>query len=110
MMLIQWRIYYGDGSTFDDQNGALDAAPGLGVIAVLHQAPCWSLWYDKDWYWFRDGEWFGGDLTGLLDHLIYYRELTLVFMGRVIRDLDYRHILENAKQERDRLSGKTRES
>ncbi len=30
-----WRIYYADGSTFGDEDGAMEQAPAFGVLAVV---------------------------------------------------------------------------
>lgn len=97
------RIYYGDGTTWEGDVNTLPTAPSINVIAVL--IPQWSLWFGKDWYWYRQGEWFGGDLFGLLDHLLYKRAETLVFAGRTIPDDDYKQIITQAIKDRNELNG-----
>jgi len=36
MVKITWRIYYADGSTFDNTQGNPEDAPTTGVIAIKH--------------------------------------------------------------------------
>jgi hypothetical protein len=39
-----WRIYYADGSTFDNIEGEWEDAPGDGVIAVVVTNPEYGRW------------------------------------------------------------------
>lgn len=45
-MQLLWRIYYDDGETYDNLNGAWEAAPPHGVIAVVVRDPTetWGRW------------------------------------------------------------------
>jgi hypothetical protein len=36
---VNWRIYYDDGSTFDDEDGPFESAPPDGVVCVLRFWP-----------------------------------------------------------------------
>lgn len=99
---MDWRIYYADETTYSSDDGMPDLAPAWGVIVIL--VPEWSLWFGKDWYWYRDGEWFGGDWFGLLDHLLHERAATLIFAGRTVPDATYKRILARAIADRNRLN------
>ena len=68
-----WRIYYDDGSTFDDEQGAWSNAPSRGVMCVT--APSAKLGrrtpQGRNFYVMAlDGEPYGMDWPGLWDHLI----------------------------------------
>lgn len=35
---MQWRIYYADGSTYSDEQGSVECAPGTGVEVILQRS------------------------------------------------------------------------
>jgi len=37
--MIEWRIYYNDGTEFDNTMGTWASAPGLGIVAVTTRNP-----------------------------------------------------------------------
>lgn len=87
-----WRIYYGDGTTFDNTQGSPDAAPGVDVQHVVCRDtrpgtdPSHVGRYivsGKFAYWYDDGEWWGGDQFGLWDYLAR-PGLKIVKFGRSI--------------------------
>lgn len=61
-----WRIWYGDGSTFDSKAGLWEAAPSENVqVVMLYEnrndrqgRPCRFVMSGKDYY-FKDGDLFG---------------------------------------------------
>jgi len=70
---MRWRIYYDDGSTFDNAMGAPHEAPPEGVLCVVaydrhgrryiaSRQPFYC--YDEE-----SGEWWPIDMAGLLDRL-----------------------------------------
>ena len=74
--MLEWRIYYGDGSTFSNEDGEPQFAPAMNVqvIVVKDTADTINnvgrrLWFGRDYYWWDDGEWIGGDHFGLYDYL-----------------------------------------
>jgi len=69
---VDWRIYYGDGSTFSSEDGAPDDAPALDIqaIAVAQEYERGYVVKGFDYYWYEDGEWYGGEIFGLFDYLI----------------------------------------
>jgi len=86
--MLRWRIYYGDGSTFDNLQGSADEAPPFGVQFIVQLC-------DEDRY--RDtlqrvdyfimtetGVWVGCDITGLLDRLINRIPFSGLLVGRWI--------------------------
>lgn len=56
---MKFRIYYDDGSTFDE----LEDAPGQGVVVIAQsdEDVGKELLHRKDFYYF-EGRWFGCDL------------------------------------------------
>lgn len=71
--MLRWRLYYSDGSTFDDTQGTPADAPAYGVVVVLqrHDSLHWprTVVQRFDWYWWRpdEGVWYGGDTYGFFD-------------------------------------------
>jgi hypothetical protein len=69
--LPTWRIYYGDQTTFSDLDGEPSAAPALDVQVIVSRNDEVGRFLICGWsyYWFDDGEWYGGDIFGLFDYL-----------------------------------------
>lgn len=90
--MIRWRIYYADGTAFDDAMGGPGDAPCDGVLGIRQRTDCdhhpsewmkaehnwqWNgeghcnapLLEGADWYFWRAdvGRWMRTDLMGLLD-------------------------------------------
>lgn len=68
---LDWRIYYGDGSTFDNLQGEPKDAPAFDVQVITQKnrpngRRSISLY---DYYYYRDGRWWGGDLGGIIVYL-----------------------------------------
>lgn len=70
--MAEWRIYYGDGSTFSDEDGHPRNAPGENVAVIVrrHEVVGRALCARRDFYAFHDGEWYGHDHIGLVDFAI----------------------------------------
>lgn len=103
----QWRIYYDDGTTFDDTQGAPEDAPGLGVVCIVQACPdlgrqIMSGW---DFYYFRPSSpvpWWGCEWFGLIDNLTAKpRDTQAVKAGRTIDSLTYEKIRELAGADPD---------
>jgi hypothetical protein len=80
---VSWRIYYADGSTFDAAQGAPEAAPRYGVLAVLHDG---VIEHGFDWYLRQAGAWVGvkGDASLILKCLHRVHEIDAVFAGESV--------------------------
>ena len=99
MTIVDWRIYYDDGSTFD---GAPESAPALGVLAVVQPDPdhgrvVLSRW---DYYCFHGGEWYGHDSFGLFDCLTRPGWKRVLF-GRTVPSAWFREVLKRAETDLD---------
>lgn len=94
---LQWRIYYGDGSTFGSEDGDPAKAPTRNVQVVMQRTPAKHRMMIRkaDFYWFVD-EWYSGDLFGLFDYLIE-PGFKVVKFGRTIATQDFETILRRAR-------------
>ena len=71
-VLRQWRIYYGDGSNFDSNDGSWESAPSENVqLVVLYEGEDDALGrprrfiFSGDDYYFKDGEIFGSSFNDI---------------------------------------------
>jgi hypothetical protein len=101
---MDWRIYYGDGTTFSSEDGSASSAPPLNVQAIAQALPDDPTVGRKtvsqyDFYWF-DGQWFGGDLFGLFDYLM---RSGAVKFGRAVPRLEFERHLKRAVTDPDLL-------
>lgn len=95
--MVDWRIYYGDGATFSNEDGPPEQAPAGGVIAVA--------WYDEDnrrrlahgtdYYIFDDGRWMGVDASGFWQYMAE-PGFKFVKLGRMVGDLKFRSVMSKA--------------
>ena len=87
---MDWKIRYGDGSTFTNKQGTPRDAPvwdcqtvqeATGKEGVLRL-------HSKAYYWFDDdlGQWACGDFVGMLDFVL---RTTSVKVGRNMRTEDF---------------------
>lgn len=103
-MSFRWRIYYGDGATYDDGDGSAFDAPAVNVQAVVVADPEHG-WFccradDYYWYWPDQDRWYSGDTFGLFDYLTQHGPRKVLF-GRSISDHEYREILNRAVTDPD---------
>jgi hypothetical protein len=90
---VRWAIYYGDGSSFTDEDGGPGEAPAFGVAVIVQESErvgriLIESFEGKDYYVFRAGEWFVCDWTGLLDSLAHFPGCFVKF-GRTFGDDDW---------------------
>jgi hypothetical protein len=104
--VVAWRIYYGDGTTFDDLDGTPADAPALNVqvIVVRDRDPNSQLGrypvHRFDYYWWDDPDWYGGDLFGLFDYLARPGWKRVMF-GRTIGNAEHQAIIDRALADPD---------
>jgi len=67
-----WCVYYGDGSTFSNEDGQPWDAPTCDVMGILQQPPGDRRLITRDFYLHRSdyGCWIEVDRDGLIDHLL----------------------------------------
>lgn len=95
---INWRIYYGDGSTFDSTNGGPASAPCLNVQIIVEPDPKVGrrMLHAHDYYWWGEKWWVGGDLFGLWDHMSQ-PGAKIVKFGRTLPIVDFDSLYQRAK-------------
>lgn len=86
--MLQWKIYYGDGTTYSSADGPWESAPTRNVQFVLCPDPIVGRRIHSccDYYLYRDGQPFGVDIFGLFDYLL---EIGLVKFGRSLTRRDF---------------------
>lgn len=98
---MNWRIYYGDGSTYD---GEPFAAPSLNVqaIAQLDDEVGRHVIAGFDFYWYEPSEdkWWGGEAFGLWDYLSRPGVRKVIF-ARTLLNEDYRAVFKRACEDPD---------
>ncbi len=100
--MLQWRVYYDDGSTCDSTT-SVEAVRGDGVQVIVQRddalgdvyAVGRELLFDADFYCWRDGRWFRCDLYGLFDYL-RQPGWTKVLAGRTAHRTAYKRALAAA--------------
>jgi hypothetical protein len=101
----KWKIFYGDGSVFDESCGTAESAPSHDVQVIVSSHPDYGrvLLRRWDWYYLNDGEWFGSDIHGLLDQLLHdtKNQIKAVKQGRVLSTPDYEAIVRSAREDPD---------
>jgi hypothetical protein len=95
--VINWRVYYGDGSTYSDADGPPELAPKRDVqtIAQRNEIVGRRIERGNDYYIWTDHGWRGCDQFGLYDYLIQ-PGFKVVLFGRSLSDGEYRAVLDRA--------------
>lgn len=101
---INWKVYYDDGSTYDNQDGPPKEAPKQGVICTVNRDDEVGRQiinqYDFYWWHYEEEYWYGGDIFGLWDYLTQSGEKIVLFGRSVPRD-QYRTIHQQAVNDPD---------
>lgn len=103
-MKLEWRIYYGDGSTFDNTQGTPFEAPPTDVQVIVHPSKDNGLLalHNWDWYYYQDNMgWRGTDTWGLLDKLMWVKGVGAVKQARTIEDSVFQNVLNKARNDSD---------
>ncbi len=103
-MNYKWRIYYADGSTFDDTMGEAHEAPPFGFIAALGYDEQGERYMMQMWdhycYDIASNQWWGCDIHGLIDRLS--RNLVYAYkQGRTITKKEFSDIVTRAHKDPD---------
>jgi len=100
--LLNWRIYYGDGSTYSDADGPPELAPKRNVqtIAQANELVGRRIERGADHYVWTDHGWRACDFFGLFDYLIQPGAKVVLF-GRSLSDAEYRAVLDRACKDPD---------
>ena len=110
--MIEWRIYYDGGSTFDSSQGEPDDAPAWGVLVVLQRAAdrrMVDILIEANYY-SHDGErWQRHDKIGLLDRLVNRVPFSGLLVGRYVSDELWIRTLRLARNDEDFFGQFTRD-
>ena len=86
MSNVEWTIYYADESTFDSTDGEPEDAPSFGILCIVFPDPYVGrlVMNGWDWYYYHPEEknWWGADIHGLLDTLLWNRPFRALKQGR----------------------------
>ena len=105
MVEVNWRIYYSDGSIFDNSMGDPDDAPAFGVICIPQpdELVGRTIMHGWDWYYFipEDQQWWGSDIYGVLDRLLHRLPVIALLQGRSVSNQIYTQIHDRADKDPD---------
>lgn len=104
---MKWRIYYGDGTTFDDSQGEPWDAPGTGVVVIVqkhydHREGAYLQWRDNFYIWVN-GEWVAVCRYRFQEYIFHekYDHRKVALMGTMVTNQDFDRITRKAKTDRD---------
>lgn len=112
--MLDWRIYYADGSRFDSGKGDAMAAPGFGVVCVVapNESSGRTVLAGFDFYFWHapSGSWWGSDLIGLVTRQAQREPTEAVSIGTTIDTARFDETMREARSDPDfpRLSGGVR--
>lgn len=97
--MVPWRIFYGDGSEYDDAANPW-AAPALDVQVIRIRAPNPGMTFGQPFYWYDMGLWYGGDHFGLWDYLQRLGPKKVIF-GRTVPNEVFQRCKDRATRDPD---------
>jgi hypothetical protein len=82
--MMDWIVYYDDGSSFTSDDGPPEAAPrdGVQVVSGRHAYIGKLIWHSSDYYCWQDDEWVPRNIVGLHDYLRQPGSEKIVLQGR----------------------------
>ncbi len=99
---MEWKIYYGDGSAFSNEDGDPADAPhwDIQVIAQSDLDVGRVLIYRSDYYLFINNEWLGIGKDGLDDYLVHaLKSIDTILIGRQLGRKRFKEILQIANDD-----------
>ena len=101
---MQWKIYYGDGTTFSSKDGEAREAPRRNIQCIVRADDEVGRYIERmnDFYvWCSErNNWKGVDQFGLYDYLLY-EFFPLVLFGRTITEKEYKALYDRAVSDPD---------
>ena len=93
---MKFKIFYGDRSTYSDEDGSPFDAPRLNVQCIIGPDLNTGRYIvsDKDAYWWESNleRWFGGDRRGEWDYLCRLGPRVVLY-GRAVSEVEYNSII-----------------
>lgn len=101
----KWRIYYADGTTWEDDQGF--DCPAYGVICILQRRGYDDRFFmtsQAPYYIFVRGEWLPAWINDIEDYLANQLGIIERFLvGRIIPKAEFQRIYEQAKADRAKM-------
>lgn len=99
---MEWKIFYDDFSTFSSVDGPPEESPALGVQAIVMPDSEVGRTVDakREYYWWIDDRWDGGDIFGLFDYLSR-PGFKVVRFGRSMTNESFRAVYDVAANDPD---------
>lgn len=104
---MNWRIYYDDGTTFSNDDGLPEDAPGYGVLAITQDGED-EILASQDFYIYRSdyGCWIEVKTEGLIDHIVTAAHLVrAVKAGRTVPKSVYKDVTKGLPIDLGRFYG-----
>lgn len=103
VIMLAWRIYYTNGTTYDSDQGDAGDAPAGTVLAIVQTDEELGRMVLHGWdyyYWHRD-EFYGCDIGGIFTHFVLHTGWTRFFSGETVPTPIFRATLERATNDPD---------
>lgn len=98
-----FRVYYADGSTVDDD---FDALKPFGVLCILIQRGHdnrWGIIHGSPYYAHNGKEWMVFQLNDVVDYLVHKLPINHFLVGQMVDKKVWYDTYERAKKDRDLL-------
>lgn len=102
----KWRIYYADGTTWNDDQG-LKECPSYGAICILQRRGYDERYFitsQSPYYMHIRGEWLPVWMNDIEDYLAnQLADIDRLIIGRIIPKSEFQAIYEQAKADRSKM-------
>ncbi len=99
---IEWRLYFGDGSTWDSGQGLPVPDKFVQIVVIRKEDGKRGLIHFHDWYWLEDGVWYGSDIFSMATHQkVNAPAITCVRQGYTLLDRLYKILYTRASKDPD---------
>lgn len=101
--MIEWRIYYADGSTFDSTQGGPEDAPKLGVLVIIQPNENGSRLYNNEHYYvWKHGQWFDATVDAMWFYMANPEpKFKIVLFGEYVTDDVWTETMQRALHDPD---------
>ncbi len=103
LVIMKWKIFYDDGSTFSNEDGEPHEAPALGVQCIVQSNEDIGRYIldGENYYYYENTDWERCDLFGLWDYLCRPHPNKVVRFGRNMTTPAWRAIHKLAADDPD---------
>jgi hypothetical protein len=96
----QFRIYYDNGLTHDDD---IETAPSFGVLVILQRRASDGRWFissNAPYYAWCGKEWLHFYENDMVDYLVHNKPIQKLIVGRMVDKGEFQKAYEQAKADR----------